>query len=261
MTEEQLAGGFIHPGLVVRVGDTVRRPPSIHRDAINPLLEHVSGTGLLEVPVPLGLDPAGREMYSYIEGDVPIPPYPAWATTDEALRSVAELLRRYHDAVSSFDVTSQAGWPNDLTDPAGGDCLCHNDVCLENVVFREGRAVGLLDFDFAAPGRAVYDVAMTMRLCGPVTDPHNIPDAWPPVDPLHRLEVFCEGYGLQPKQRKELTNALLTAAEVGRDFVRRRAQAGEPIFHDMWASGAQERFERAVVWLNQNAGRIVKGRR
>ena len=29
--------------------------------------------------------------------------------------------------------------------------VCHNDVCLENVVFRGGAAVALLDFEFAAP--------------------------------------------------------------------------------------------------------------
>lgn len=257
MTEEQLHGGFIHPGLVVRVGDTVRRPPSKYRDAINALLDHVNGTDLLEVPVPLGLDPEGRETYSYIQGDVPIPPYPAWATTDDALRSIAELLRRYHDAVSSFDVTSHAEWPNDLSDPVGGDCLCHNDVCLENVVFREGRAVGLLDFDFAAPGRAVYDVAMTMRLCGPVGDPRNFGDLPAPVDPLHRLNVFCDAYPMQGQEREELVDALLTAAAVGRDFVRRRAEADEPIFRDMWASGGQERFERNLAWVNENAGSIA----
>ena len=29
--------------------------------------------------------------------------------------------------------------------------MCHNDVCPENVVFRDGIAVALLDFEFAAP--------------------------------------------------------------------------------------------------------------
>ena len=46
-----------------------------------------------------------------------------------------------------------------MADPEGGPVVCHNDVCLENVVFRNGEAVALLDFDFAAPGRPVYDLA------------------------------------------------------------------------------------------------------
>ena len=37
-------------------------------------------------------------------------PIPDWALTDEALVSVAELLRRYHDAVASFDAAGHA-WP------------------------------------------------------------------------------------------------------------------------------------------------------
>jgi hypothetical protein len=44
-------------------------------------------------------------------------------------------------------------WPRALADPAGGTILCHNDVCPDNVVFRDGRAAALIDFDLAAPGR------------------------------------------------------------------------------------------------------------
>ncbi len=57
-----------------------------------------------------------------------------------------------------------------MADPAGGRIVCHNDVCLENVVFRDGLAVGLLDFDFAAPGRPAYDLAQMARMCVPVDD-------------------------------------------------------------------------------------------
>ena len=82
---------------------------------------------------------------------MPVPPYPAWAQADAALASVATLLRRLHDAARSFDPAGST-WSTEMADPAGGPIVCHNDVCLENVVFRDGVAVGLLDFDFAAPG-------------------------------------------------------------------------------------------------------------
>jgi thiamine kinase-like enzyme len=48
--------------------------------------------------------------------------------------------------------------------------ICHNDVCLENVVFRDGEAVALLDFDFAAPGRPLFDLAAFARMCVPIDD-------------------------------------------------------------------------------------------
>jgi len=37
-----------------------------------------------------------------------------------------------------------------LADPEGGTTLCHNDVCPDNVVFRDGHAAALIDFDLAA---------------------------------------------------------------------------------------------------------------
>ncbi|MBA2947798.1 phosphotransferase [Streptomyces himalayensis] len=40
---------------------------------------------------------------------------------------------------------ASADWPRDLADPEGGTLLCHNDVCPENVVFRDGRATAFID--------------------------------------------------------------------------------------------------------------------
>jgi aminoglycoside phosphotransferase (APT) family kinase protein len=77
------------------------------------------------------------------------PPFPAWTQTDDALASVSALIRRFHDASRGFDLSGYT-WSDEMADPAAGPVICHNEVCLENVVFRDGRAVGLLDFDFAA---------------------------------------------------------------------------------------------------------------
>ena len=61
-------------------------------------------------------------------------------------------MQRFHAASSTFVPADRDTWSDELADPASGAVVCHNDVCLENVVFRDGQAVGLLDFDFAAPG-------------------------------------------------------------------------------------------------------------
>ena len=73
------------------------------------------------------------------------------------MASIAALLRRLHDAARGFDAGGH-DWSDELADPAGGTLVCHNDVCPENVVFRDGIAVALIDFGFAAPGRPVYDL-------------------------------------------------------------------------------------------------------
>ena len=105
----------------------------------------------------------------FIDGEVPVAPYPDWSQSDTALASIARLLRGLHDAARGFDPQGLT-WDDSLADPAGGTLVCHNDVCPENVVFRDGIAVALLDFEFAAPGRPVYDVAHLARLCVPIDD-------------------------------------------------------------------------------------------
>jgi aminoglycoside phosphotransferase (APT) family kinase protein len=46
-------------------------------------------------------------------------------------------------------------------------------ACLENVVFRDGVAVALIDFDYAAPGRPVHDLAQFAKMCVPLEDDVN----------------------------------------------------------------------------------------
>src|SRR4051812_30865090 len=103
--EVVLRGGFTNAGLVRRVGHTVRRPWRPTSRAANALLEHLARAGFDGAPRFLGVDDRGREMLSFIPGEAAIEPLPAWALTDEALVSVAALLRRFHDAVASFDAS------------------------------------------------------------------------------------------------------------------------------------------------------------
>src|SRR5215213_1256712 len=101
--EVELAGGTSNHGLVVRVGDTVRRPQSPASPAVHALLRHLERVGFDGAPRLLGTDDEGREVLEFVPGTAVTPPYPAWALTDAALASVADLLRRYHEAVRDFD--------------------------------------------------------------------------------------------------------------------------------------------------------------
>ena len=146
---------------MIRSGETVTRPAPPNAETIHRLLGHLADHGF-EAPQPLGAISNGRETLTFIHGDVPVPPYPPWSLSVETLESVGALLRRYHDAVRSFSANG-LNWSTEVTDPEGAELVCHNDVCLENVLFRDGRAVAFLDFDFAAPGRAIWDVARRFR--------------------------------------------------------------------------------------------------
>ena len=254
--EVPLAGGVANPGAVVLVGDTVRRPAGPHTEAVHALLLHLRDAGFDGAPMPLGIDERGREVLSYVPGDVPVPPYPAWALRDETLASVARLLHRYHEAVAGFDPGGHT-WSPELLDPQGGPIAAHHDVCPENVVFREGKAVALLDFDFAGPGTALGDVASTISMWAPLRDPRTVSADRAALDPFTRARVFCDAYGVSPEGRERLLEMWPRMRRQGIAFVRRHVDAREPAFVEMWeAAGGEEGERRNLAWIDDNTGRL-----
>ena len=201
------------------------------------------------VPLPIGIDQDGRERLVFIEGEVPLSPYPEWSQSDTALASIARLLRGLHDAGRGFDCQNLT-WPDALADPAGGTLVCHNDVCPENVVFRDGIAIALLDFEFAAPGRPVYDLAHLARLCVPIEDDFDQARlGWRPADRPARLRLVADAYGLSRQGRTELLAATDDAIARVEAAVRRSVDAGEPNAVALWnRTGGRDRYDRRRRW-------------
>jgi Phosphotransferase enzyme family len=185
----------------------------------------------------------------FIEGEVPVSPYPEWSQSHTALASIARLLRGLHDAARGFDPRGLT-WSDALTDPAGGTVVCHNDVELSNVVFRDGIAVALLDFEFAAPGRPVYDLAQFARLCVPIE--HDLDQArlgWRAADRPARLRLAADAYGLDREGRAELLTAMSDAMDRIEAAVRRRVDAGDPNANAMVnRTGGLEKYDRRRQW-------------
>ena len=166
--EEVLAGGVANAGAVTRIGEHVLRPANSHSESIHKFLRALRAAGFDGASMPVGFDADGRERLVFLEGDVAVPPFPAWVQTDASLISAAILMRRFHEASRRIDLAEGSTWSREMADPTDGSIVCHNDVCWENVVFRDGQAVGLLDWDYAARGRPVHDLASFARMCIPV---------------------------------------------------------------------------------------------
>ncbi len=247
--DEPLAGGVANAGAVVRRGGHVLRPSNPHTPSIHRFLRGLRRSGFHGASEPVGVDPDGRERLVFIPGEVAVTPFPAWFQADEVLVSIADLLRRFHRASQAFDPVGES-WSHEMADDAGGSIVVHNDVCPENVVFRDGVAVGLLDFDFAAPGRPVHDLASMVRMCGPVDD--DLSSArlgWGPVDQPARLRLVADTYGLDAAGRHDLLATLEQSFARGGQFVRRRVEAGDPNFIAMWDQmGGMERYDRRRRW-------------
>ncbi|MFT4216214.1 MAG: phosphotransferase [Micropruina sp.] len=255
--EVVLVGGTANKGRIMRRGDAVHRPPGPHAPSVHALLNHLEQVGFDGAPRFLGIDDQGREVLTFVPGDTVVPPYAAWMFGDEALRSVAELLRHYHESVADFDVAPWR-WSRPPPEPFRGTLACHSDPNLANVVFRDGVAVALIDFDLAGPGLPIWDVAAAARLWTPLRADEYIDDPRHGRS-LERLRLFLDAYGadFDPEQFVDAVVAnhdwLYRVVEDGSD-------AGTPGFVAYWAQ-VEHRAARTREWyLGQRRALLAAAR-
>ena len=222
-----LRGGYTNDGKVVRVGETVRRPWRATSPSTAALLTHLERVGFDGAPRFLGRDEEGRETLSFIAGEAAIEPQQPWALTDEALTSVARLLRAFHDAVATFDPSAHT-WPEAVPERFRDGTISHNDPNLDNVVFRDGEAVALIDFDIAKTASRVEEMFNAMLYWAPLGDPA---DADPPlrgVDVPRRCRILADVYEMSGVDRSRLVEVAVLRtrrswSRCGRSLWRRAA--------------------------------------
>jgi Phosphotransferase enzyme family len=245
---QALAGGTANRGRVVRVGDTVLRPVAPCRPATHALLDHLRAVGFDGAPRVLAADHA-TETLSYIEGTCPIPPLPEDTLGDGALASVADLLRRYHRAVASFDPAGYQ-WPRPVPAPFRTGLVSHNDVYPANLVFRDGKAVALIDFDLAGPGSAAWDFAAAARSLVPLEDEADVKDSRQ-GRALERFRMFLDASGLPRPERRRVAEAIVTNHDWTYAIVAEAAAAGHEGFADHWRTVAAP-AARARRWCQRH---------
>lgn len=250
--EIPLHGGDVTEG-VVRLRDTVRRPVGLHTLAVHALLGHLQRVGFDGAPRALGIDDRGREILSWLPGEAPGRPLPAYAVTDQALVGVARLLRDYHDAAASFEPPPGAAWDTQAASSLDGppELIGHCDVTPENVVFRDGTPCALLDFDLARPVTRLFDVVTALWHWAPLNDPADRDPHQMRLAVGPRLRLFCQAYGLDEAHRRALLPAARLRIERSWAAMRDRAEQRGGGWARMWADGVGDRIRRAQAWLEQ----------
>jgi hypothetical protein len=243
--EQLLPGGFVNA--VIRVGDTVRRPPSPNAGFVHDLLDHLERHGWTGAPRYLGTDADGREILSFLEGHVAWEDrQPAEVSSDESLAEVARLARQLHDLT--------AGTP--LAGP--GEVVCHNDLSPKNTVYRDRghglRPVAFIDWDIAGPGDRLHDVAHVCWQFLPLGPAAGDLDA-----AARRLRLVCDSYGLE--DRTGLVDTILWWQDRCWRGIEARAASGDPAMRRLrdrgtvravradhaWVTAHRERLEAAVA--------------
>ena len=247
-----LLGGDVTEG-VVRVGGTVRRPLGPHSSLVHAVLQHLEAVGFDGAPRLLGIDSRGREVLTFVEGEVAGRPVPAWFADDDRAASVAHLLRAYDDAVSTMampDLRPQVDPPGTPAAAAGPPTLVgHVDVTPENVVFRDGRAAALIDFDLARPATRGEEVGNLLLWWAPLQPPGDRPEAVRRTDVLARAALLVDAYGLDDADRTRVVALQLNQAERSWHLMRWRAQHLGGGWRRMWDEGVGDRIRRRRAWL------------
>lgn len=193
---ELLTGG--NSNQVIKQGQTVLRQTGAWSPFVHALLRHLTAHGFTESPVLLEATPT-HERLTFIEGDVGNDPLKPAMQTDGVVTEAAQLLRRYHDLTADFVIPPDAHFMLPAQSPH--EVICHNDFAPYNLVFQGEHIVGVIDFDAAAPGSRLWDIAHAVYRFAPlVTDAHCLAMGWPHIpNRLARLNLFCDAYGLEDR--------------------------------------------------------------
>jgi aminoglycoside phosphotransferase (APT) family kinase protein len=256
---EVLAGDGVTPG-IVRIGNTVRRPLRPFSLTVQAYLAHLLEAGFTGAPVPLGVDGQGREMLSFVPGEVPHNPLPPETAGDDVLVALARLIRALHEASAGWVPPPGAVWGGTPANAGPvtrrAELVSHRDYYPGNVVFRGGLPAALIDFDLAMPTTRLYDIANALWYWAPLRDPRDRAPAFAAADIPGRIAVFADAYGMTAPQRARL-------APFAVDMARRyhedsRISAGlDPVYRRLWEDGAKDELPRAEAWLRQAAPAIT----
>jgi hypothetical protein len=255
-----LPKGDVTEGLV-RIGHTVRRPHQPQNVAVAGYLDHLERVRFDGSPRYLGRDAEGRDVLTYLPGEVAGDPPQPWAAATGLLASVAALLRRLHEASRGYAAgcgfAAPAGsvWRRDLVrvglpvDEPAPELISHLDVTPQNVVVRDGHAAGFIDFDLAGPTTRLLDAYNTAMHWVPLRPPDDVWPTWRGIDQPARLRVFADAYGLSPAERAALPDLGIARADI--TWLRMRA-AAEQLgggWARMWADGVGDAIRRRQAWL------------
>jgi hypothetical protein len=231
-----MPGGFVNA--VVRVADTVRRPVPAAARFVRDLLRYLERCGWSGAPRYLGLDERGREVLTFIEGHVAWEKaQPAEVRSEESLAAVARLVRQFHDLTAGSELAGDQ------------EVVCHNDLSPKNTVYRDLgpglRPVAFIDWDIAAPGARVHDVAhVCWQYVGLGPDVADVAEA------ARLVRLIADAYGL-PDRRRLVETVLWWQDRCWRG-IEAAARAGEPAMVRLCELGAVGEVQAAYRWTAQH---------
>jgi aminoglycoside phosphotransferase (APT) family kinase protein len=164
-----------------------------------------------------------------------VQPVAVWC--DDSLAAAARLVRELHDLTAS---TALAG---------GQEVVCHNDLSPKNTVYRDRgaglRPVAFIDWDIAAPGLRIHDVA---HMCWQYVDlGPAVTDA---VEAARVVRLIADAYGLIDRTR--LVDTILWWQDRCWRGIEAAADAGVPAMARLRELGIADQVRAQHRWTDQH---------
>lgn len=227
MSEEALPGG--NTDGAVRIGGVVHKRAAPWTPSVHALLRHLEDAGIDGVPRVLGFDEQGRQMLTYLPGEMigDRADWPAWARADSTLVQVGHWMRRVHDASAVFPPPKDERWFTGRTMRPGW-IVGHQDAAPYNAVMDGDRLVGFFDWDTASPSPREDDLGFSALVWVPLTapDPDDDPDAHDVKDRSRRLHLLLDAYGYDG-DRRGFGAVIVERANRQASVIRSMADAGD----------------------------------
>ncbi|MEU6394362.1 aminoglycoside phosphotransferase family protein [Streptomyces sp. NPDC046939] len=240
---------------VRRVGATIHRPAGAWTPAVHALLRHLEAVGFSGAPRVLGTD-GTEEVLSMLYGEPAFTPWPQALRSAGGVGELGRWLRRYHDAVRTFRRPTDAHWQGQEEEWQPGMVIRHGDLGPWNAIWDTGRLIGFIDWDFAAPGHAIDDVAqlawyaiplrpMEQQRRASVTGARTL---------QARLHALCTAYGEQPVAVIEALEAL-QSREAAR--IERLGRQGTEPWATFLARGDAAEMLAEQCWIRSERGSLL----
>lgn len=243
--EESLTGGNAS-GLVVRVGETVRKPWLSTTPRTIEYMASLRAQGI-DVPGTHGRDEHGRLVLEYVPGTMAIDAAPL---PDAMVQRVGRLVRSLHDASAPLGVPPD--WPDGILPAPHRELVCHNDLATWNLVIDADRMV-FIDWDGAAPSSRLWDVAYAA-----ISFAHLFPGA-DTVASARRLAAFLDGYDAGTDLRAALPDAMTQRSRAMYDLLREsHTSTGLQPWASMYVDGHGDHWRATTELIADHRATLVQ---
>lgn len=166
---------------------------------------------------------------------------------------VGETVREFHDLTVGSPLLSGADGREGADTIDCAEVVCHNDLSPKNTVYRRvgghHEPVAFIDWDIAAPGRRIHEVAhMCWQYVG------LGPDVADTAAAARRVRPMADAYGLA--DRSELVDTIAWWQDRCWRGIEAEARAGAPYAVALRRAGAVREVRDAYDWVEANRSRL-----